>query len=51
MKAEVEGGSAPININAPSDNKVTNSSTQNTSNNTMITNSDPIVAGALAADF
>ena len=51
MKAQVEGGTAPININAPSDNKVTTSTTQNTSNNTMITNSDPIVAGALAADF
>ena len=43
MKAEVEGGSAPININAPSDNKVTNSTSNTTSNNTTISNPDPIV--------
>ena len=51
MRAEVEGGSAPININAPSDNKVTNSTSNTTSNNTMITNSDPIVSMAMGADF
>ena len=43
MKAQVEGGTAPININAPSDNKVTTSSTTNQSNQTNIGNADPIV--------
>ena len=42
---------ASVNINAPSDNKVTTSTTKNTSNNTMITNSDPIVSMAMGADF
>ena len=37
-------GTAPnVNINAPSDNKVTNSTSNTTSNNTTISNPDPIV--------
>ena len=48
-KSAQTGGS--VNINAPSDNKVTNSSTSNTSSNTAITNNDPIVSMAMGADF
>ena len=34
---------ASVNINAPSDNKVTNSTSNTTSNTTTISNPDPIV--------
>ena len=37
------GNGGVVNINAPSDNKVTTSSSQTTSNNTAITNPDPVV--------
>ena len=40
-------GAASVNINAPSDNKVTTSSSQTTSNNTAITNPDPIIQAAM----
>ena len=51
-KMKSGSGAAPnVNINAPSDNKVTNSTSNTTSNNTMITNSDPIVSMAMGADF
>ena len=42
------GTSAPnININAPSDNKVTQSTTNTTSNTTTIVNTDPILQAAM----
>ena len=43
-KMKSGSGTAPnVNINAPSDNKVTNSTSNTTSNNTTISNPDPIV--------
>ena len=43
-KMKSSSGTAPnVNINAPSDNKVTNSTSNTTSNNTTISNPDPIV--------
>jgi len=42
------GNGGVVNINAPSDNKVTNSSSQTTSNNTAISNPDPVVQAAMA---
>ena len=42
------GTSAPnININAPSDNKVTQSTSNTTSNTTTIVNTDPILQAAM----
>ena len=42
------GNGGVVNINAPSDNKVTTSSSQTTSNNTAISNPDPVVQAAMA---
>ena len=42
------GNGGVVNINAPSDNKVTTSSSQTTSNNTAITNPDPLLQAAMA---
>ena len=42
------GTNAPsVNINAPSDNKVTQSTSNNTSNTTTIVNTDPILQAAM----
>ena len=47
-KMKSGSGTAPsVNINAPSDNKVTNSTSNTTSNNTTISNPDPIVQMAM----
>mgnify|MGYP006234310765 FL=1 len=45
-KSSENGG--VVNINAPSDNKVTNSSSQTTSNNTAISNPDPLIQAAFS---
>ena len=42
------GNGGVVNINAPSDNKVTNSSSQTTSNNTAISNPDPLIQAAFS---
>ena len=47
-KMKSGSGAAPnVNINAPSDNKVTNSTSNTTSSNTTISNPDPIVQMAM----